>query len=63
MTKRQSPARVAAARSVASSYRKGSSIRALARKTGKSYGTIHNMLTETSTKRRSRGGPNHRSKK
>jgi lambda repressor-like predicted transcriptional regulator len=58
MTK--SPARKAAARSVASSYKKGSSIRTLARKTGKSYGTVHNMLKETGTKRRSRGGPNHR---
>ena len=48
------------ARSVASSYKGGSSIRAIARRTGKSYGTVHNMLTSTGTKRRSRGGPNHR---
>ena len=58
----KSAARKSTAKSVASSYKKGSSIRTLARKTGKSYGTVHNMLKETGTKRRSRGGPNHRKK-
>jgi lambda repressor-like predicted transcriptional regulator len=63
MSRKKSPARKQAAKSVASSYRKGSSIRSLARRTGKSYGTVHNMLIETGTKRRSRGGPNHHGKK
>jgi lambda repressor-like predicted transcriptional regulator len=56
----KTPARKQQAKSVASTYKKGASIRQLARKTGKSYGTVHNMLKETGTKRRSRGGPNHR---
>jgi lambda repressor-like predicted transcriptional regulator len=60
MPQKKTPARKAAAKTVASTYRKGASIRSLARKTGKSYGTVHNMLVETGTKRRSRGGPNHR---
>ena len=45
---------------VTSSYRKGSSIRTIARKTGKSYGTVHNILTDANVKLRGRGGPNHR---
>jgi transposase len=56
----KSAARKKQAHTVASTYKRGLSIRAIARKTGKSYGTVHNMLKETSTKRRSRGGPNHR---
>jgi transposase len=49
-------------RTVISSYRKGASVRTIARKTGKSYGTVHNMLTESNVKMRSRGGPNHHGK-
>lgn len=62
MPQKKTPARKQQAKSVAGVYRKGASIRTLARKTGKSYGTVHNMLVETGTKRRSRGGPNHRGK-
>jgi hypothetical protein len=58
-TKKQQ-ARARTASSVASNYRKGASVRMLARKTGKSYGTVHNMLREKNVKMRSRGGPNHR---
>ena len=63
MAKKQSPTQKARAQTVSTvkaNYRKGASIRAIARKTGKSYGTVHNMLTESKTKMRSRGGPNHR---
>ena len=63
MAKKQTPYRAARARTAAtvkSTYRKGASIRMIARKTGKSYGTVHNMLVEGGVKRRSRGGPNHR---
>jgi transposase len=55
--------RAKTAATVASSYRKGASVRAIARKTGKSYGTVHNMLQEKRVKMRSRGGPNHHGKK
>lgn len=48
-----------AAKSVASTYKKGLSIRDIAKRTGKSYGTVHNMLTASGTKKRARGGPNH----
>lgn len=59
---KKAPKRQATARSAASLYRKGLSIRRVAKKTGKSYGTVHNMLVEKGVKRRSRGGPNHRGK-
>jgi lambda repressor-like predicted transcriptional regulator len=60
---KKAPTRAKTAASVANNYRKGSSIRAISRKTGKSYGTVHNMLVEKGVKRRSRGGPNHHGKK
>lgn len=60
MSKKQSPARAKIAGTVTSAYRKGASIRMIARKTGKSYGTVHNILTDHSVKLRGRGGPNHR---
>jgi hypothetical protein len=31
--------------------------------TGRSYGSIHSMLRESGTTMRSRGGPNHRSRR
>lgn len=48
---------------VAAAYRKGLSIRSIARKTGQSYGTVHNRLTAAKVKLRGRGGPNHHGKK
>lgn len=42
-----------------SAYEGGASIRTLAATTGRSYGTIHGMLRESGTSMRSRGGPNH----
>ena len=62
MSKKQAPARAKIAGTVTSSYRKGASIRTIARKTGKSYGTVHNILSASGTKFRSRGGPNHHGK-
>ena len=60
MTTKHQQDRARTAASVASSYRKGQSVRTIARKTGKSYGTVHNMLAEKNVKMRARGGPNHR---
>jgi hypothetical protein len=37
-------------------YNSGESIRALANSTGRSYGFIHRLLTETGVKLRGRGG-------
>lgn len=44
-------------------YERGASIRSLVATTGKSYGSIHSMLRESGTTMRSRGGPNHRSRR
>ncbi|OFJ51839.1 helix-turn-helix domain-containing protein [Mycolicibacterium grossiae] len=44
-------------------YEKGASIRSLVASTGRSYGSIHAMLRESGTTMRSRGGPNHRSRR
>jgi Helix-turn-helix domain len=44
-------------------YERGASIRALVASTGRSYGTIHGMLLESGTTMRSRGGPNHRTRR
>jgi hypothetical protein len=41
----------------------GASIRTLVASTGRSYGSIHSMLRESGTRMRSRGGPNHRSRR
>ncbi|MCU1646660.1 MAG: hypothetical protein JWN03_6935 [Nocardia sp.] len=41
-------------------YESGSSIRSLARETGRSYGFIHNVLVESHVQLRSRGGANRR---
>jgi hypothetical protein len=46
-----------------SAYEGGASIRTLVANTGRSYGSIHSMLRESGTTMRSRGGPNHRSRK
>ena len=46
-----------------SAYERGASIRSLVASTGRSYGSIHSMLLESGTTMRSRGGPNHRSRR
>lgn len=46
-----------------SAYENGASIRTLVASTGRSYGSIHSMLRESGTTMRSRGGPNHRSRR
>ena len=46
-----------------SAYESGASIRALVASTGRSYGSIHSLLRESGTTMRSRGGPNHRSRR
>ncbi|PND57095.1 transcriptional regulator [Mycobacterium sp. ENV421] len=40
-------------------YEGGASIRTLVASTGRSYGSIHALLRESGTAMRSRGGPNH----
>jgi hypothetical protein len=44
-------------------YERGASIRSLVATTGRSYGAIHSMLRESGTAMRSRGGPNHTSRR
>lgn len=44
-------------------YDKGASIRALAESTGRSYGFIHRVLSETGVTLRSRGGATRTKKK
>ncbi len=44
-------------------YEGGASIRSLVATTGRSYGSIHSMLRESGTTMRSRGGPNHRTRR
>jgi hypothetical protein len=46
-----------------SAYEQGASIRTLVANTGRSYGSIHAMLRESGTPMRSRGGPNHRTRR
>jgi hypothetical protein len=46
-----------------SAYENGASIRTLVASTGKSYGSIHSMLRESGATMRSRGGPNHRTRR
>ncbi|MCP9272712.1 helix-turn-helix domain-containing protein [Mycolicibacterium arenosum] len=46
-----------------SAYESGASIRTLVASTGRSYGSIHSLLRESGTTMRSRGGPNHRSRR
>ena len=46
-----------------SAYESGASIRTLVASTGRSYGSIHSMLRESGTTMRSRGGPNHRTRR
>jgi hypothetical protein len=49
--------RDALTRSLRVRYEAGESIRALAESTGRSYGFIHRLLTESGASLRSRGGP------
>jgi hypothetical protein len=44
-------------------YERGASIRSLVASTGRSYGSVHSMLRESGTTMRSRGGPNHRTRR
>jgi len=44
-------------------YEKGASIRALAEQTGRSYGFVHRVLTETGVQLRGRGGATRTKKK
>ena len=44
-------------------YEGGASIRTLVATTGRSYGSVHSMLRESGTTMRSRGGPNHRTRR
>ena len=46
-----------------SAYEGGASIRALVASTGRSYGSIHSLLRESGVTMRSRGGPNHRTRR
>jgi hypothetical protein len=50
-------------RELRSAYEGGASIRSLVASTGRSYGSVHSMLRESGTTMRSRGGPNHRSRR
>ncbi|WP_433385096.1 helix-turn-helix domain-containing protein [Actinoplanes sp. CA-142083] len=54
--------RQALARDVVSRYTAGESIRALAEATGRSYGYIHRILTESGVQLRQRGGARRRKK-
>ncbi len=44
-------------------YEKGASIRALAEQTGRSYGFVHRVLSETGVQLRGRGGATRAKKK
>ena len=46
-----------------SAYEGGASIRTLVASTGRSYGSVHSMLRESGATMRSRGGPNHRTRR
>lgn len=46
------------AASLRGKYENGTSIRALAEATGRSYGSVHRMLIEAGTRLRGRGGDN-----
>lgn len=50
-------------RDLRSAYESGASIRTLVTSTGRSYGSIHSMLRESGATMRSRGGPNHRTRR
>ncbi|WP_099022235.1 helix-turn-helix domain-containing protein [Mycolicibacterium palauense] len=50
-------------REIRNAYERGASIRSLVASTGRSYGSIHSMLRESGTAMRSRGGPNHRTRR
>lgn len=49
--------RVGLAKQLRAGYEKGASIRALAETSGKSYGFVHRLLTESGVSLRARGGP------
>lgn len=49
-------ARAALARDLVARYHAGDSIRELAESTGRSYGFVHRMLTESGVQLRGRGG-------
>ncbi len=49
--------RVTLTRRLRAEYEKGASIRTLAESTGRSYGFVHRILSESGVKLRGRGGP------
>jgi predicted transcriptional regulator len=55
-------ARNTLASELAKKYEKGASIRALAESTGRSYGFVHRVLSESGVILRSRGGAHRRKK-
>ncbi|WP_233520192.1 helix-turn-helix domain-containing protein [Amycolatopsis marina] len=54
------PARTRMGADLKKKYDKGASIRTLARLTGRSYGFIHRILSESGVQLRARGGGPHR---
>lgn len=54
------PARDAAADEVRKLYDKGNSIRTISQATGRSYGNVHRLLTESGASLRPRGGSNRK---
>ena len=62
-TKKLSKSREEVLTELRSAYEGGASIRTLVASTGRSYGSVHSMLRESGTTMRSRGGPNHRSRR
>lgn len=53
-------ARVNLSKRLARQYERGASIRALAESTGRSYGFVHRVLSETEVTLRGRGGSHRR---
>jgi len=49
--------RAGLAKQLRTGYEKGASIRALAETSGKSYGFVHRLLSESGVSLRARGGP------
>ena len=54
--------RATLAKDLVKRYTNGESIRALASSTGRSYGFVHRVLTESGVQRRQRGGARRRKK-
>jgi hypothetical protein len=54
------PARVALSDEISARYAGGESIRSIAQDTGRSYGFVHRLLSESETTLRGRGGATRR---